>query len=369
MNLTFSKYSLPLAGLAIISFGWFSCTKVEVTGIQEPPKPESPVTFETSKVPYDSLSTYGFFEGAMSDQNPVYGVIPYDLITPLFTDYALKHRFIWMPDSVSATFGEDHEILNFPDGTALIKTFYYDRVQPNNETRILETRLLIKINGAWEFANYVWNEDQTEATLDLVGSNVDLSWIEDNGTARSTNYRIPSDAECLNCHKVNLEPIPIGPKPQNLNRELIYEEGSLNQLEKWKDIGYLSGSIPCNIETVADWKDESQPLESRVRAYLDINCSHCHANERHCDYRAPRFAWSETTDPANLGICVVPEDIPISQLTHIVSRGKPPKSALHYRISSTDETVRMPLLGRTIVHEEAVQLIEQWINSLNPPCN
>jgi uncharacterized repeat protein (TIGR03806 family) len=369
VNSNLPRYSKRFAVFAFICVGFFACNKDEVTGIQEPPELESLVKFDLSRVPYDSLSTYNFFDGLMSDQEPAYGVIPYDLITTLFTDYAHKHRFVWMPDSVSATYNSDNEVLNFPDGTVLIKSFYYDHVQPADETKIIETRLLIKVNGNWEFANYIWNSDQTAATLNLVGDNVDLSWIDENDISRDTRYRIPSEAECLNCHKINLEPIPIGPKPQNLNRDLMYEDGTMNQLQKWKDLGLISGNIPALIETIVNWEDDSNSLQSRVRAYVDVNCSHCHANEKHCDYRAPRFAWSETTDPANLGICVVPDDIPIQQLTHIVSSGNIPRSALHYRLNSTDETVRMPLLGRTLVHEEAVQLIEQWINTLNPPCN
>ena len=143
----------------------------------------------------------------------------------------------------------------------------------------------------------------------------------------------------------------------------------MNQLQKWHDLGMISGSIPNSIETVVDWTNGSESLQDRVRAYLDMNCSHCHADQKHCDYRAPRFAWIETTDPANLGICIEPDETPLPQHTHIISSGNIPRSALYYRINSTDETVRMPLLGRTIVHEEAVQLIEQWINSLDPPCN
>ena len=38
-------------------------------------------------------------------------------------------------------------------------------------------------------------------------------------------------------------------------------------------------------------------------------------------------------------------------------------------VAASEESVRMPLLGRTLVHEEGVQLFEEWINSLTPPCN
>ena len=349
----------------------FACTKDKATEPQpEDPHVHSPVIFDPALVPYDSLSTYNLFEGVMADQNPVYGVLPYELINPLFTDYAHKYRFIWMPDSVSAHYNGDENIFDFPDGTVLIKSFYYDHVQPNDETRILETRLLYRTNGIWHFANYVWNTDQTEATMDLNGSYVDLEWLDDNNQQRSAIYRIPSDAECLTCHKdENTSPIPIGPKPQNLNKDLFYTEGAKNQLQKWEEFGYISGGYPSNIETVADWGNTSLSLEDRVRGYLDINCAHCHSDDRHCSYRVPRFAWGESNDTTLLGICVIPDEFPLPQYTHIVSRGNIARSVMHYRLNTTDETVRMPLLGRTIIHDEAVQLIEQWITTLDPPCN
>jgi hypothetical protein len=34
-----------------------------------------------------------------------------------------------------------------------------------------------------------------------------------------------------------------------------------------------------------------------------------------------------------------------------------------YRYTSLDENTRMPLLGRTLAHEEGVQLLKDWINS------
>ena len=99
-----------------------------------------------------------------------------------------------------------------------------------------------------------------------------------------------------------------------------------------------------------------------------MNCAHCHATGRHCDYRPMRFAWNETTDPVNLGRCVAPDDPIDPSQTHIVASGNAGRSMMVYRMSSTDEAVRMPLMGRTVVHEEAVDLISTWINSLNPPC-
>lgn len=357
-----------LFAVALIMFIFISCSREK-----DPVGPYygsgSGVNVDLDQLPYDSLSQYGFFQGTLVDLVPAEGVLPYDVITALFTDHAKKSRFIWMPDGVAASYVADDKPLNFGNGTVLIKNFHYDNVLPSGNKRILETRLLFKRNGLWEFANYVWNSEQTEAHFDLQGSYVPVSWTEPDGQQLSTIYRIPSSSECLTCHKQNSLPIPIGPKPQNINSIFQYEEGAMGQLQKWEEVGYLEAGYPQDISTTVKWNDASAALQDRVRAYLDMNCAHCHSDQKHCDYRPLRFAWAETVDPVNLGVCIPPEEQIDPAITHIVSAGDIQRSMLHYRLSATEENVRMPLLGRTLVHEEAVQLIGEWIEQLDPPCN
>lgn len=322
----------------------------------------SHVVFNLSEMPYPKLSDYNFFEGDLADQTPNFGVVPYKPISTLFTDYALKKRFIWMPNNKAATYNGDHETLNFPVGTILIKGFYYNNVQPENNRQNIETRLMIHKEEGWVFANYLWNESQSEAFFDLNGGFAAITWNQ-NGTIKNTNYRIPGASECFTCHETFEAPIPIGLKPQNLNGIYTYEDGSENMLQHLIAIGYLEETIPENISTVVDWKDTSQPLGRRVRSYTDINCAHCHSEERYCHYRPIRFQYSLTENPVNLGVCVDPDN-PIEPYTKIVEPQNVENSLLYFRLSSTAQDVRMPLLGRTLVDEEAVLLVEQWINSL-----
>lgn len=330
--------------------------------------PVSPVVVDLTQVPYANLSDYKFFEGAMKNQEPSIGVLPYAPISSLFTDYALKKRFVWMPKGVKASYTADGELLNFPTGTVLIKNFYYNNVQPGNGTRIIETRIMIKKESGWIFAEYVWNDEQTEATLQMDGSYTPISWIDAGGITQSTNYRIPSDVECLICHKTVSNPVPIGTKPQNINSDYPFADGTKNQLAKWIEEGYLDANIPSEIETVVDYKDETKSLDLRVRSYVDINCAHCHKSNSHCDYRPMRFAFSESHLPQNMGICVPPDENISNILTYIVSPNNKVKSVMHHRMNTTDEAIRMPIVGRTMIHKEGVDLIAQWINSL-PPCN
>ena len=255
------------------------------------PDPVSPVVFDLNEYPFETLSEYNFFEGDLSSLDPVYGVLPFTLNSTLFTDYAKKKRFVWMPDNQQAAYVADAEILEFPVGAILIKNFYYDNVLPENRTMIIETRLMYKTETGWAFANYLWNDEQTEAYFYLTteSSFVSFDWLE-NGVQKSVNYKVPRFAECFTCHNKYDTPFPIGPKPQNLDLNYAFEDGAMNQLGKWIEQGYLDGSnLPSSINAVANWKDTSESLENRVRSYLDINCAHCHSDQSYCDYAHMRF--------------------------------------------------------------------------------
>ena len=342
----------------------------------------SPVTVDLTQVPYPKLSDYHFFDGDLKNQNPSLNVIPFEPASVLFSDYAHKKRFVWMPNGTKASFNGDSTILNLPIGAALIKSFYYDNVQPNNTTRIIETRLMIRKSSGWIFADYVWNEEQTEAFLDMAGSNTYVEWKDENNVIKSANYRIPTEVQCVICHKsqnivndvvVSTDNFPIGIKPQNLNFNLNYGNETKNQLTKWIEQGYLDNNftLPVVNKTTIDYKDTSKSLELRARSYLDINCAHCHNDNGHCYYRPMRFAFRETENNlANMGVCVNTQDMQDfpPALSKIITPGNVNRSMLYYRLNTEDEAYRMPLHGRTIIHTEGVALIEQWINSLQP-CN
>lgn len=361
------KYAL-LTALSLALLGLI----VACSGDDENYIPVSPVTVDLTQVPYAKLSDYHFFEGQLKLQVPALNVLPYEPASGLFTDYALKKRFIWMPEGVRATYNAANKVFDFPVGTVLIKTFYYNTVQPNNTTKIIETRLMIRKADRWYFYEYLWNADQTDADLVVDsdfenGGVVNLTFKKPNDETVTIDYRIPSEAECYACHKINEVRTPIGIKPQNINHNYPYNEGSKNQLQKMFEQGYLE-NYPTNIASTVDYHDTSQPLELRVRSYLDINCAHCHQDQGRCDYRALRFGFAETTNPANLGMCINADE-PFDPIIRLISPGNSSKSVLHFRISTTEESMRMPLLGRTINHDEGIALIEEWIDSMTNSCN
>lgn len=120
--------------------------------------------------PYETLSEYGLFTGELKNLEPAADVLPYDLNTPLFSDYAYKLRFVKIPEGKAATYSAG-EAFGFPEGTVIAKTFYYpdDFRKPGKKRRLLETRILYKQAEGWAAYPYVWNEEQTEARYDVAG--------------------------------------------------------------------------------------------------------------------------------------------------------------------------------------------------------
>lgn len=375
-------YSLIYFIFALIVI--ISCSKdeeevyVPVTNASKPSPinyASNPITIDLSLVPLPKLSDYHFFIGDLKNQSPGYKVIPYKPASSLFSDYAHKKRFVWLPSGTKASYNGADNVLEFPDGAVLIKTFYYDNVQPLNVTKIVETRLLIKKTDGWKAYTYVWNAEQTEAFLETTNNGlfVPITWIENNVT-KSISYKIPSQTECVTCHKININQtgeitIPIGPKPQNLNTVYNYGRFTRNQLQYWKNIGYIDSTLPAltTIYSEVDWQDTSKPLELRARSYIDINCAHCHRDGGHCDYVPQRFNFSNS-NLETFGICLTPLFY-IENGPFVINGGNANNSEMIIRMSSNEGSIMMPIIGRSIVHEEGNQLMRDWINSLPSNCH
>lgn len=320
--------------------------------------------------PFETLSEYGFFVGELKSLLPNDGVIPYDLNSSLFTDYAHKARFVWMPKGSSAKYNAT-ETLDFPKGTVLIKNFFYenDERDASKGRRIIETRLLINKEKGWETTTYVWNDTQTEATLEIAGATKNVEWINTKGKAIKVAYSVPNKNQCKNCHNVNDVIMPIGPKVRNINKLFTYVEGAKNQLDKWAEAGYLSGyDSKSKHPRLSVWNDTSTgTLDDRAKAYLEINCAHCHSNEGSAN-TSGLFLTTLNTDPNRWGICKSPVAAGrgAGNKKVDIQPGDAEGSILHYRMNSTNPGFMMPELGRKLIHEEGVALIREWINAMPP---
>ena len=289
-----------------------------------------------------SLSAYNIFEGTPSNLIPSEDFELLELSSSLFTDYAHKQRLVKIPEGTSITrlIGGS---LDFPDGTILTKTFFYfnDERDTSLGKRIIETRLEIKESGTWNIATYLWNESQTDATLKLDGQDTPVSWINSQGNNRSTLYHVPTQNECMTCHQSNSTLSPIGPTLLNLNKTVNRNGTELNQLAHLQSLGLLEQFSVTDIPQMVDYNDLNASLSDRGRAYLAINCAHCHNPQ----------AWNI---PAEKNFDFRHE-IPF-ELTGI-QNGKD-------KISRNVLNQEMPFIGTTMMDEEGVALLIEYLNSL-----
>ncbi len=314
------------------------------------------------------LSDYGFFEESLADLQPAENVLPYELNSPLFSDYAKKARFIALPKGETIDYNAE-QVLDFPKGTAILKTFYYpdDFRKPEKGRRLLETRVLLHEEDGWVALPYIWNDEQTEAYLEVAGGKKDVQWRDERGKKRKLEYSIPNMNQCKGCHLRDKEIVPIGPSARQLNRSLEYAEGASNQLTYLHDRGWLPDLPDLSaVPKLIDWQSSKNgTVAERARAYLDANCGHCH-NPQGPANTSGLFLNIHEEDPSRWGV----NKSPIAAGRGAGDRqfnivpGKPDASILIYRMESSDPGVMMPEIGRKLVHDEGIALLKEWIKNM-----
>ncbi len=299
-----------------------------------------------------TLSAFGFFEGA-ADQ-PSAQLIGYSLRTPLFSDYAEKQRFIYLPDGEWPTAAADGRLI-FPVGTALIKSFGYP--DTTWSLKILETRVLLHRQDGWVALPYVWRADGSDADLRVGGTRIPVQFTH-GATSMQINYGVPNKNQCKQCHSSDGGILPIGPVWQNM------EFGKTTDREKF----LRAMPILAKLRPEAKWNEPmSGSLNERARSYLRVNCGHCHAPKGSAS-NSGLFLDGSANDPAADGIGKRPVAAgrASGDLDFIIEQGKPERSILINRMKSTDPGIAMPELGRTTVHSEGVVLLEEWIAAMKP---
>ncbi|MBI1339295.1 hypothetical protein GC169_03665 [bacterium] len=321
----------------------------------------------TAEDPQDSLAAYGLLKPG-SQTEPAAGVIPYDLNTPLFSDYADKLRFVALPPGTSAEYREDG-VFEFPVGTTLVKTFAYpaDMRAPGDDLQVIETRLLVRKASGWVALPYVWSEDGTDAKLAVGGRRLNVSYTDEDGAAQTIRYQVPNKNQCKTCHAIGDDVAPIGPKAHNLNKSFPYAGGAENQLTHWSSLGVLTGvPDPDAAPRAPVWNDPATgSLHLRARAYLDINCAHCH-NAAGSASNSGMFLTFNEQDPGHLGLWKRPVAAGrgAGQAIFGIHPGEPEDSIIRFRMTSREPGVMMPELGRSLIHQEGVDLITEWIATM-----
>ncbi len=290
----------------------------------------------------EKLSQHKIFKGNPSELIPNDKFEVLELNSKLFTDYSYKQRLVNIPDGKTIEKTSNGELI-FPDGTILTKTFFYpyDERDWSKGKKIIETRLEVKEKNTWNIATYVWNDEQTDAFLNMDGKKVSVNWINSDGNNQKIKYEVPSSNQCVLCHQSNSEVGPIGPTLKNLNL-LVKRNGlNINQLSHLQSTGFLTDFSVENIGSITNYEDPNNTLDERFKSYLFINCAHCHNPKGWEESSKKPYDFRYETSINNMGI-IGRED----KLYRVVNNG------------------RMPYLGTTIKHHEGVEIINEYIKFL-----
>jgi uncharacterized repeat protein (TIGR03806 family) len=305
--------------------------------------------------------------GAFADLEklqPAASLIPYTVNSPLWSDGAVKSRWLALPTDSKIHFAAKGE-WSFPGGTVFVKDFQLPVDDTNPKIlRRLETRLLVcDTSGGVYGASYKWRADNSDADLVNAGTNEDITITTANGT-RTQRWFYPGRQDCLTCHTPQSGGV-LGVKTRQLNGDFKYPDGVTdNQIRAWNHIGLFDtklneAAIP-RFAKLVNITNTTAPLELRVRSYLDANCAQCHRPGGAGAFFDARF--DTPLKQQNLINGPVANQMGISGAKVVVS-GDTNKSILFRRVSIVGEN-QMPPLAKNVVDDKAVSIIAQWISSL-----
>lgn len=288
----------------------------------------------------NSLSAYSMYEGEMKNLKPTSDYLLYELGSTLFTDFAHKQRLIYIPIGLVINKINDG-LPNYPEGTIIAKTFYYvnDERDETSGKHIIETRILIKKNNSWNVADYLWNDAQTDAFLIESGFNTPVHFINESGEPQTIAYHVPNNRECATCHNVSNQVIPIGPTLRNLNIPIHQDGSTINQLSYFQSLGILESFDVNNTSALPDFHDMNNDIAERARGYLDINCAHCHFKDGAAADTELYFNYEDTENES------------------LIRERKD-------KIQEYLETGVMPRVGTSVIDQEGVSLIIDYLNQL-----
>ncbi len=307
------------------------------------------------------LSATGLFEN-LAPLRPSPGILEFEVSSRLWSDGAVKKRFLALPGLARIGFREK-EPWSFPIGTVLVKHFEID-TGGKNLTK-LETRVLVHEKQGWAGYTYIWNAAGTEAYLSLTPKTAALKVRDPKapGGFRNQTWDFPGSMQCLQCH-TRATGWVVGPSTAQLNRDRLFGTVVDNQIRAWNHIGVFDRKAPnpTRLPALPSPTDPKVPLEKRVRSYLHANCAHCHRPGGPAPGRIDlRY---DTPLSATRLIEVPPEHGSFGiKGARRIAKGSKERSILWRRMLRLDQE-RMPPLGSRVIDTEAVRMIGTWIDGL-----
>jgi uncharacterized repeat protein (TIGR03806 family) len=313
------------------------------------------------------LSETGLF-ASTNDHRAACGLIPYSVNVPSWADGAEGERFIALPGESRVDYHSDRS-WEFPDGTALVQTLTLQREPGDASSRVrVETRVLLRQQGEWAGYSYRWNDDQSDALLvEKEGAETTFA-IHDapQDDPRRQTWRFPSRSECMACHSRAANYV-LGLSEAQLNRDHDYSTVRDNQLRTLEHVGVFASALPTPPKDAArlvDLDDQSQDLETRARAYLQVNCSVCHVSAGGGNSKMELLSTTPREKMNLVGARPQHDTFGIVDAM-LVAPGDPQRSVLVHRLDRRGRG-QMPPLVTNRADPRAVKLMRDWIAGLKP---
>jgi uncharacterized repeat protein (TIGR03806 family) len=298
------------------------------------------------------LSQTGLFKETIN-LIPQSGLTEYEVNSPLWSDGAIKRRFVALPNGQHLNFKTD-TYWELPNKTVLVKHFELAKSASINQR--VETRVLIKANDTWSAFTYIWNEDQRDAELSLNGASKNYQvWDSVKGETTTQTWSVPSQNQCFQCHTQNAN-VSLGISTPQLNKD--------DQLKDLNDLELLKGFDPKTISALpkmANPYDSNLGLEVRAKSYLHTQCFHCHMPGGPTPASIDLRYTSKTEDlfkAPSLGNGGIEDP-------WIIRPGNAEESLLYHRFLRMNPSSAMPPLGVLRVDTRGAELIKMWIESLS----
>jgi uncharacterized repeat protein (TIGR03806 family) len=294
-------------------------------------------------------------------------LIPYDVNSALWTDGAFKPRYMVVPSPEQIAIEEDGS-WHFPNGTVLIKVFGLEFVAGDPQTRRpVETRFMVRSEGRWEYSTYEWNDEGTEGQLLDERKTVEYT-IQEDGEPRVLEYLFPEYDDCITCHGPASNDV-LGPKTGQINRDRDYDGLVANQLEAMLEIGLFALAEdeeldPSREPRMANPQEGEGTLDEQARAYLDVNCAHCHRPGGYASSGDHGLDLRYGVPIEDSGMCEPMRYFPEWAGLPRIAPGYPEDSGMVQRFV-IDDVLRMPSIGTSTVDPFGTELLSEWIAQMD----
>ena len=277
------------------------------------------------------------------------GVTPYDLNTPLFSDYAVKYRTVWLPPSTSRELRGatalrvpgrhgDHQVVRLPGRLPRAK-------RAREVDRDARARQRRRRGGRARATSGTTRRSDARVIRRRRGR--DLLVHRRRGPHAVAELPRSQPGQCKKCHANDGDDDHARAERRAAQSRLRLSRRTENELAHWSKRGPSRGRAdrPRARRSSRSWTTRRPATSpSRARAYLQANCVYCHNGDGEARTTGLVLSNAATAIPTRCGICKPPVAAGKAAANehYDIVPGHPEQSILLYRMQSTAPSIMMP---------------------------